>query len=141
MTGGAYLANAAGCETCHTDKEHGGRRYAGGRALTTPFGIYYSPNITPDPETGIGRWTDAQFLTALHEDLVTAVFSDTAGERWATIEHRQHSLPQIQAAGGDPLQQPIANLAVLGGSLVIAQDHFCARLRFGRRAPRLCRRC
>jgi len=67
VTGGAYLANAAGCETCHTDKEHGGRRYAGGRALTTPFGIYYSPNITPDPETGIGRWTDAQFLTALHE--------------------------------------------------------------------------
>jgi hypothetical protein len=38
---------------------------AGGRALATPFGTFYSPNITPDPDTGIGRWTDAQFLRAL----------------------------------------------------------------------------
>jgi mono/diheme cytochrome c family protein len=64
---GAYLANAAGCEACHTDREHGGQPYAGGRALATPFGTFYSPNITPDPATGIGRWSDAQFLRALHE--------------------------------------------------------------------------
>jgi len=64
---GAYLANAAGCEDCHTDREHGGRPYAGGRALATPFGTFYSPNITPDPETGIGRWTDEQFLRALRD--------------------------------------------------------------------------
>jgi mono/diheme cytochrome c family protein len=64
---GGYLANAAGCETCHTDKEPGSPRYGGGRALATPFGTFYSPNITADPETGIGRWTDAQFLTALRE--------------------------------------------------------------------------
>jgi mono/diheme cytochrome c family protein len=64
---GAYLANAADCAACHTDGAHSGRPYAGGRALATPFGTFYSPNITPDPETGIGRWSDAQFLRALHE--------------------------------------------------------------------------
>jgi mono/diheme cytochrome c family protein len=64
---GAYLATAAGCADCHTDSKHGGRPYAGGRALTTPFGTFYAPNITPDPDTGIGRWSDAQFLRALRE--------------------------------------------------------------------------
>jgi mono/diheme cytochrome c family protein len=64
---GAYLANAAGCEACHTDREHGGQPYAGGRALATPFGTFYSPNITPDPETGIGLWSDEQFLRALRD--------------------------------------------------------------------------
>jgi mono/diheme cytochrome c family protein len=64
---GAYLANAAGCEGCHTDREHGGQPYAGGRALATPFGTFYSPNITPDPQSGIGRWTDEQFLRALRD--------------------------------------------------------------------------
>jgi mono/diheme cytochrome c family protein len=64
---GAYLAAAAGCETCHTDKEHHGPPYAGGRALETQFGTFYSPNITPDPETGIGDWSEAQFLRALRE--------------------------------------------------------------------------
>jgi mono/diheme cytochrome c family protein len=64
---GAYLANAAGCATCHTDSEHGGKPYAGGLALKTPFGTFYTPNITPDPETGIGRWSKAQFLRALRQ--------------------------------------------------------------------------
>jgi mono/diheme cytochrome c family protein len=67
ITRGAYLANAADCVACHTDYAHGGQPYAGGRALATPFGTFYSPNITPDPETGIGRWSDAQFLRALHD--------------------------------------------------------------------------
>jgi mono/diheme cytochrome c family protein len=62
---GAYLARAGGCYSCHTAA--GGQSMAGGRALATPFGTFYSPNITPDPETGIGRWTDAQFLRALRE--------------------------------------------------------------------------
>jgi mono/diheme cytochrome c family protein len=64
---GEYLATAADCVGCHTNVEHGGKPYAGGRALATPFGTFYGPNITPDPETGIGRWTDAQFLRALRE--------------------------------------------------------------------------
>jgi len=62
---GEYLVRAGGCFSCHTAA--GGQPLAGGRALTTPFGTFYSPNITPDPDTGIGRWTDAQFLRALRE--------------------------------------------------------------------------
>jgi mono/diheme cytochrome c family protein len=62
---GEYLVRAGGCISCHTAA--GGQPFAGGRALATPFGTFYSPNITPDPETGIGRWTDAQFLRALRE--------------------------------------------------------------------------
>ncbi len=62
---GEYLVKAGGCRSCHTAA--GDQPLAGGRALATPFGTFYSPNITPDPETGIGRWTDAQFLRALRE--------------------------------------------------------------------------
>ena len=62
---GGYLARAAGCISCHTDKKAKGKLFAGGRGLKTPFGIYYSPNITPDRETGIGKWTDDDFLRAL----------------------------------------------------------------------------
>jgi mono/diheme cytochrome c family protein len=64
-TRGEYLVRAGGCFSCHTAP--GGEALAGGRALVTPFGTFYSPNITPDPETGIGHWTDAQFLRALRE--------------------------------------------------------------------------
>jgi mono/diheme cytochrome c family protein len=62
---GAYLVRAGGCISCHTAV--GGQQFAGGRALATPFGTFYSPNITPDPETGIGRWSGAQFLRAVRE--------------------------------------------------------------------------
>ena len=62
---GEYLVHVGGCVSCHTVP--GGTPFAGGRALATPFGTFYSPNITPDVDTGIGRWTDAQFLRALRE--------------------------------------------------------------------------
>ena len=62
---GRYLAQAADCEACHTASET--RRYAGGLAFKTPFGTLYSPNITPDKKTGIGAWSDADFLKAMHE--------------------------------------------------------------------------
>ena len=62
---GEYLVHAGGCVSCHTVP--GGLPFAGGRALSTPFGTFYSPNITPDAETGIGHWTDVQFLRALRE--------------------------------------------------------------------------
>ncbi len=64
---GAYLARAAGCISCHTDKKGKGEAYAGGRALKTPFGTYYSPNITPDKAAGIGSWSDADFLRAVKQ--------------------------------------------------------------------------
>ncbi|MFQ5661071.1 MAG: c-type cytochrome [Gammaproteobacteria bacterium] len=62
---GEYLFRAAGCAACHTDKEHGGPVLAGGRRIDTPFGIFYSPNITPDQRHGIGAWSSEQFVAAL----------------------------------------------------------------------------
>ncbi len=62
---GAYLAAAAGCGACHTDTAHHGGWLAGGRAITTPFGTFYTPNISPDPRYGIGGWSDRDFLRAL----------------------------------------------------------------------------
>jgi mono/diheme cytochrome c family protein len=67
LTKGRYLATAADCVACHTAK--GGQPYAGGRAFRLPFGTLYAPNITPDRETGIGSWTDAQFLRAMHQGI------------------------------------------------------------------------
>lgn len=67
VTRGGYLTRAADCEACHTAK--GGVPFAGGRAFDLPFGTLYTPNITPDRETGIGGWTDAQFLRAVHKGI------------------------------------------------------------------------
>ena len=61
---GAYLARAGNCAACHTDR--GGAAFAGGKALATPFGSVYAGNITPDLETGIGRWSSDHFWRALH---------------------------------------------------------------------------
>ncbi len=65
VTRGEYLSHAADCQACHT--EPGGTPFAGGFAFNMPFGTIYSTNITPDKETGIGNYTDAQFLNAVHK--------------------------------------------------------------------------
>jgi mono/diheme cytochrome c family protein len=62
---GRYLFNAANCYSCHTDVDNDGTPLAGGRALETEFGIFYSPNITPDKVSGIGNWRDEDFIRAL----------------------------------------------------------------------------
>jgi mono/diheme cytochrome c family protein len=62
---GAYLAAAAGCDQCHTDSKSGGAPYAGGRVMATEFGAIATPNITPDAATGIGGWSNAEFLRAM----------------------------------------------------------------------------
>jgi mono/diheme cytochrome c family protein len=60
---GAYLALAGNCAGCHTQR--GGAPYAGGRAIPTPFGSVFAPNLTPDP-SGMGGWTGEHFWRALH---------------------------------------------------------------------------
>lgn len=60
---GEYLVKAGGCLGCHTAE--GGQVLAGGRALESPVGTFYTPNITPDPQTGIGNWSDGAFVRAL----------------------------------------------------------------------------
>jgi mono/diheme cytochrome c family protein len=66
---GAYLAASAGCDQCHTDTADGGGPYAGGRKLVTEFGTIRTPNITPDRDTGIGRWSAADFTRAMRYGL------------------------------------------------------------------------
>lgn len=67
ITQGEYLARAADCEACHTAR--GDTPFAGGRAFKLPFGTIFTPNITPDQETGIGRWSDAEFVRAVHKGI------------------------------------------------------------------------
>lgn len=62
---GARLAAIGNCTACHT--RPGGRSFAGGLPIPTPFGTIYSTNITPDPETGIGRWSEAAFNRAMRD--------------------------------------------------------------------------
>jgi len=61
---GEYLARAADCIACHTVP--GGAAYAGGVPFKLPFGVLYSPNITADKDTGIGNWSDDDFMRAMH---------------------------------------------------------------------------
>jgi len=64
---GRYLVHAGGCLTCHTADQPDAIPLAGGRALKTAFGTFYAPNLTPDPETGLGGWTVADLSRALRE--------------------------------------------------------------------------
>ncbi len=64
---GKALVDAGDCLPCHTKDE--GKPFAGGRAIETPFGTIYSPNITPDLGTGIGAWSDEAFYQALHNGI------------------------------------------------------------------------
>jgi mono/diheme cytochrome c family protein len=66
---GAYLITAAGCLSCHTDTENDGPAFAGGHRLESPYGIFVTPNITPDIATGIGAWREATFVRALLEGI------------------------------------------------------------------------
>ena len=64
---GHSLTDAADCASCHTLDP--ARPFAGGKRIDTPFGAVYSPNLTPDRETGIGAWSDDDFYRALHEGI------------------------------------------------------------------------
>jgi mono/diheme cytochrome c family protein len=64
---GRYLAVLGDCVACHTAP--GGKPFAGGAALETPFGALLAPNITPDIATGIGAWSEEDFWRAMHEGI------------------------------------------------------------------------
>jgi mono/diheme cytochrome c family protein len=62
---GEYVVHMGGCLGCHTEDKKGAVPFAGGRALKTPFGTFFGPNITPHPQAGIGGWTEADFIRAM----------------------------------------------------------------------------
>jgi mono/diheme cytochrome c family protein len=66
---GRYLFQAANCYACHTDVDNDGAPLAGGRALESEFGIFFTPNITPDRDTGIGNWGEEDFIRALTQGI------------------------------------------------------------------------
>ena len=66
---GKYLARGGLCIACHTDYDKKGAELAGGYAIKVPFGTIYSTNITPDPDTGIGHWSDEDFLRAMRKGI------------------------------------------------------------------------
>jgi mono/diheme cytochrome c family protein len=111
---GAELAAIGNCNSCHTAER--GPPYAGGRALRTQFGTMYGTNITPDPDTGIGRWSEEAFRRAMHEGLdrqgrhlypafpydhftrltdedVRALYAFTMTREPVRAENRPHELP------------------------------------------------
>ncbi len=66
---GEYLAKAGDCIACHTNTPQKGQVFAGGLPMQTPFGTIYSPNITPDKETGIGNWSESDFIKAMRQGI------------------------------------------------------------------------
>lgn len=68
LTNGEATFYAGGCSSCHAvPKQDDPTRLGGGLAIASPFGTFYVPNISPDPVDGIGRWTEAEFVTAVTE--------------------------------------------------------------------------
>jgi mono/diheme cytochrome c family protein len=65
LENGHTMFLAGGCSSCHAVPKQDPLRLAGGLALGSPFGIFYVPNISPDPKDGIGAWSEAQFVTAM----------------------------------------------------------------------------
>jgi len=64
---GRHLVDVGDCVACHTNSK--GKPFAGGLPIETPFGTVFSPNITPDRETGIGAWSDNDFYRAMHNGI------------------------------------------------------------------------
>jgi mono/diheme cytochrome c family protein len=70
LANGLITFNAAGCSSCHAVPGQPDRlRLGGGLPIPSPFGTFYAPNISPDPVDGIGRWTEAEFVTAVTEGI------------------------------------------------------------------------
>lgn len=67
LANGKTMFDIGGCVSCHTDSKEDRTRLGGGVALASPFGTFYTPNISPDPADGIGSWTEAQFVSAMRE--------------------------------------------------------------------------
>ena len=99
MRQGEYIFRAAGCANCHTDEENKGAPLTGGHALKTLFGTFYAPNITPDPETGIGSWSETNFVRALREGIspgVNILSHLTQDDRHAIVVYLK-SLPPLES--------------------------------------------
>lgn len=67
LDNGRTMFSAGGCASCHASSKEDALRLGGGMALHSPFGTFYAPNISPDPADGIGRWSEADFVSAMQD--------------------------------------------------------------------------
>lgn len=124
LSAGEMLARAAGCVLCHSSED--GPALAGGRALSTPYGLIYSPNISPDREHGIGTWTFAEFDRAVRTGIAPAghyyfpAFPYpsfrllSAADVRAIFDYLQTQPAQSQRNRPDELHWPFNQRALLG---------------------------
>lgn len=91
---GEYLIRAGNCVGCHTAQ--GGAPFAGGKAIETPFGAVYSSNLTPHDETGLGRWTDADFYRAMRH-------GRSKDDRWLSPTFPYSSYTNLTRADSDAM--------------------------------------
>ncbi len=67
---GEYLARIGDCIACHSNPSGSTAPFAGGLPIKTAFGTFFTPNITPDKATGIGGWSEADFIRAMHDGIL-----------------------------------------------------------------------
>ncbi len=127
LANGKTMFDIGGCVSCHTDSKEDRTRLGGGVALASPFGTFYTPNISPDPDDGIGRWTPAQFVTAMRGGIspegehlypsfpYTSYRRMTAGDLLDMFAYIK-TLPPVKGKARDhDLPFPFNIRAVLGG--------------------------
>ena len=118
---GEYLTKAGDCVACHTNSPEKGKPFAGGLPFQTPFGTLYSPNLTPDKETGIGNWTEADFTKAMRHGVSPKgefyypafpyyYFSTLTDGDLHAIHAYLNSIPAIHQANRDNAMVPPFNI-------------------------------
>jgi mono/diheme cytochrome c family protein len=128
LDNGRAMFFAGGCSSCHATPNQDDRtKLGGGVALKSPFGTFYAPNISPDPNDGIGRWSDANFVTAMvkgtspNGEHYYPAFPYTSYQRMRTDDLRDlfaylKTLPAVQGrARGHDLPFPYNIRRTLGG--------------------------
>jgi mono/diheme cytochrome c family protein len=135
LANGKTMFAIGGCASCHAvPKQDDRTRLGGGRPLGSPFGTFYAPNISPDPKDGIGNWTEAQFVTALHKGTSPSgehyypSFPFTSYQRMAVTDVRDlfaylKTLPPVTGAvRGHDLPFPFNIRRTLGGWKLLFLD-------------------
>ena len=139
LANGRTMLFAGGCPACHMTPDQDDRtRLGGGLALKTPFGTFYAPNISPDTKDGIGRWSEADFVTALTKGTSPAgehyfpVFPYGSYQNMTLADVRDlfaylKTLPAVTAASpGHALSFPFGIRRLVGGwkSLFLGSEQF-----------------
>ena len=140
LDNGKTMFNIGGCASCHAapskDPHKADRtRLGGGLALQSPFGIFYAPNISPDPKDGIGAWSEADFVSAMWDGTAPdgcicfrrfPILPAHAAQRRA----RSVCLPENAAAGpGRVRRHDLAFPSTSGGCLAAGNCCFCTVVR------------